>query len=78
MRRDTGPEVLLKLLEHMRTAWLTRREIADRSGLHRVTVKKWLDHMVERRMLVGRVRAGRFHAPAPQEFTVSSHWGGIA
>jgi DNA-binding IclR family transcriptional regulator len=76
MRTRNADLLLLRLLKQLRTAWLTRREIAERTGLCFGTVRKWLGLLLAEGFIVERTRAGTFKGSAPAEFSVAVAWVG--
>lgn len=77
--RSTAASIACEMFKAVRCQWMSREEMAEHTGLHAATVRRWVDEYTAHGIFVSRTRprdpdgSGR----GPVEVALAPEWGGV-
>lgn len=78
-RQSQAPDTAAEILRATRAEWVTKAQIEEIAGLSKRTTVLWVRGLEARGILKSRLadKAPGAPGPTPQEFKLSSQWGGL-
>ena len=78
MKLCRAPETAAEVLMAVREEWKTKDQIAEAAGLSKKTARMWVEGLEARGLLKVRdAPEWNKPGPTPEQFILSSKWGGL-